>query len=98
MYLCVYIRVCVRVCVCVCVCVCIGRRPGETLLSNRQCTSALTLENLYFLPDTAISCYTQALERDPQNRFLYSNRSAAYAKQNEFLTAESDAQQVLSSS
>ena len=86
----------VYVCVCTCVCVCVLERdPEKRLLRNRQCTSALTFENLFFLPDTAISYYTQALERDPQNHFLYSNRSAAYAKLQDFWTAERDAQQVI---
>jgi tetratricopeptide (TPR) repeat protein len=89
-YICMYIYI--YTCVCVCV---LERDPEKLLLRNRQCTSALTFENLFFLPDTAISYYNQALERDPQNHFLYSNRSAAYAKLQDFWTAESDAQQVI---
>ena len=43
----------------------------------------------------AISFYTQGLDIDPQNHFLYSNRSATYVKLKEFSLAMEDAKKLL---
>lgn len=44
----------------------------------------------------AIQFYTEAIEKDPNNHILFSNRSAAYAKTNDFNQALKDAEQTIS--
>lgn len=44
----------------------------------------------------AIQCYTQAISADPDNHVLYSNRSAAYAKDEQFALALADAEKTVS--
>lgn len=43
----------------------------------------------------AIKFYTEAIEKDSGNHVLYSNRSAAYAKANQFAESLKDAEQIL---
>ena len=43
----------------------------------------------------AVQCYTQALELDPDNAALYSNRSVAYARHNKFAEALDDAEKAI---
>lgn len=43
----------------------------------------------------AVNYYTQAIEIDPTNHVLYSNRSAAYAKTNDFAKSLSDAEKTI---
>eukprot|EP00118_Oscarella_pearsei_P025263 m.307856 g.307856 ORF g.307856 m.307856 type:complete len:553 (+) comp42942_c0_seq1:67-1725(+) len=45
--------------------------------------------------DKAVDCYTKAIEIDPENAVLYSNRSAAYAKKNDLTNAAKDGQKVI---
>ncbi|KAG0651392.1 Heat shock sti1 [Hyphodiscus hymeniophilus] len=44
--------------------------------------------------DEAISKFTEAIEIEPQNHILYSNRSAAYASKKEYDSALKDAEKV----
>eukprot|EP01130_Rhizamoeba_saxonica_P002475 TRINITY_DN12269_c0_g1_i1.p1 TRINITY_DN12269_c0_g1~~TRINITY_DN12269_c0_g1_i1.p1 ORF type:complete len:575 (+),score=183.54 TRINITY_DN12269_c0_g1_i1:27-1751(+) len=46
--------------------------------------------------DAAIDCYTRAIELDGQNHIFFSNRSAAYAKKNDFVNSLKDAQEAVS--
>jgi stress-induced-phosphoprotein 1 len=57
-----------------------------------QGNAALQAENF----TEAISLYTQAIEKDPTNHILFSNRSAAYAKTNDFANSLKDAEQTIS--
>lgn len=41
--------------------------------------------------EEAIQLYTQAIQKDPSNHVLYSNRSAAYMKQEKYNEALEDA-------
>ena len=43
----------------------------------------------------AIKLYTEAIELDPENHVLFSNRSAAFAKQNKFTEALKDAEKTV---
>lgn len=43
----------------------------------------------------AIEAFSAAIELDPNNHVLYSNRSGAYAAQNDFETAKQDAEQCI---
>lgn len=45
--------------------------------------------------DEAVEMYTEAIEKDPQNHVLYSNRSAAYAKKEQFEDALKDAERTI---
>ena len=44
--------------------------------------------------DKAIQLFTQAIEIDPSNHVLYSNRSAAYAGKHQYTEALQDAESV----
>ncbi|KAI9844652.1 MAG: Hsp90 cochaperone [Thelocarpon superellum] len=45
--------------------------------------------------DEAIDKFTQAIELEPTNHVLYSNRSGAYASKKEFASAREDAEKVI---
>lgn len=45
--------------------------------------------------DEAVTYFTQAIEQDPSNHVLYSNRSAAYASLNQYGKALEDGQQAV---
>lgn len=45
--------------------------------------------------DEAIQAFTAAINVDPNNHVLYSNRSGAYAAQNDFESAKEDAEQCI---
>lgn len=53
--------------------------------------AALSSENF----EDAIKYYTQAIELDPKNHVLYSNRSAAHAKAGSYAAALEDAEQTV---
>ena len=46
--------------------------------------------------DEAVKVYTEAIEKDPSNHVLYSNRSAAYSKKDLFEEALKDADNTIS--
>lgn len=54
--------------------------------------SALAAEKF----DEAISAYTEAINLDPKNHVLFSNRSAAYVKAGKYESALEDANQTIS--
>ena len=45
--------------------------------------------------DEAIKLYTEAIQLDPSNHVLYSNRCAAYMKQEKFSQALEDAEATI---
>ena len=45
--------------------------------------------------DEAISFYSDAIELDPENHVLYSNRSAAYANSKKYYQALKDAEKTI---
>lgn len=45
--------------------------------------------------EKAVKCFTEAIEKDPNNHLLYSNRSAAYAKLDRFKDALLDANKCI---
>lgn len=53
--------------------------------------AALQAENF----TEAVKFYSEAIEIDPSNHILYSNRSAAYAKTNEYASALKDAEKTI---
>lgn len=56
-----------------------------------QGNAALQAENF----TEAVKFYSQAIEIDPSNHILYSNRSAAYAKTNDYASALKDAEKTI---
>lgn len=48
------------------------------------------------LVDEALDLYSKAVDLDPNNQVLYSNRSAAYCKAKKYLEALEDAEKVIS--
>jgi len=46
--------------------------------------------------EQAVELYTQAIALDPKNHVLFSNRSAAYAKQGKYANALEDAEKTVS--
>ena len=66
---------------------------GENLASNLKLKG-----NGYFSMDMyaeAVSCYTQCIEKNPNDHVLFSNRSAAYLLDNKIEEALSDALQCI---
>lgn len=57
-----------------------------------QGNAALQAENF----TEAIKLYSEAIEQDPSNHILFSNRSAAYAKINDYENSLKDAEQTIS--
>lgn len=58
---------------------------------KEQGNAALSLGNF----EAAIKYYTEAIALDPKNHVLYSNRSAAFAKDENFTAALEDANQTI---
>ena len=68
----------------------------ELLISTAQC--AKDVGNAYLkegITDEAVRMYTVAIECDPHNHLLYSNRSAAYQKKLQWSQAIKDAERCL---
>lgn len=64
--------------------------PQATQL-KKQGNEALAQNKL----DEAIQLYTEAIDLDPENHILYSNRSAAYAKAKKYDSALTDAEKTV---
>ena len=58
------------------------KTKGNAALKDGQC-------------DEAIDFYKQAIDLEPDNHLLYSNRSAAYAKAGKYTEALQDAEKVI---
>ncbi len=95
---CVCVRVCVCVCVCVrvCVCVCVNHpshpfHPSQADELKNKGNEAFSAKDF----DKAIGFFTEAIELDPTNHVLFSNRSASFASQGKFKQALADAEKTV---
>lgn len=59
-----------------------ARKEGNDFYNNNKLTKD-------------IECYNKAIEKDPRNPLIYTDRSAAYAKLSNFMKALNDCQKAL---